>query len=59
MFCFKMAAKNEFSFRKNNHVTKIWKNTFPKEIFNKTWCKVGKYKYIYIFQTKFEKKYSV
>ena len=26
-----MAAKNEFSFHENSHVTKIWKTTFPKE----------------------------
>ena len=47
-----MAAKNKFSFRKNSHVTKIWKTTFPKEFFNK----VGKYEYIFIFEIKFEKK---
>ena len=47
-----MSAKNKFSFRKNSHVTKIWKTTFPKEFFNK----VGKYEYIFIFEIKFEKK---
>ena len=36
-------------------MTKIWKTTFPKEFFNKIWLKVGKYKYIYIFEIKFEK----
>ena len=32
-----MAAKNEFSFHNNSHMTKIYlkKNTFPKEFSNK------------------------
>ena len=58
MFHFKMAAINEFSFRKNSHVTKILKTTFPKDFFNKIWLnmlKVGKYKYIFIFEMKLEK----
>ena len=54
-----MAAKNKFSFRKNSHVTKIWKTTFPKEFFNKIWLKVKEHEYIYIFEIKFEKNYSV
>ena len=39
MFCFKLAAKkkNEFSFRVNSHVTKIWKTTFLKDFFNEIW----------------------
>ena len=58
-----MAVKNDFSFCKNSHVTKIWKNHFPNGIFQ--WnltqsLKVGKHEYIYIFEIKFEKKkYSV
>ena len=51
--------KNKFSFRENSHVTKIWKTTFPMEFFNEIWLKVGKHEYIYIFEIKFEKKYSV
>ena len=49
MFLFKMAAKKKCSFRKNNHVTKIWKITFPMEFFNKIWLKVQENEYIYIF----------
>ena len=30
-------------FRKNSHVTKIGKITFPKELFNKIWLKVGEH----------------
>ena len=44
MFHFKMAAKKEFSFRENSHVTKIWKNTFPMEFFNEIWLKVEEHK---------------
>ena len=51
-----MAAKNEFSFRENSHVTKIWKATFPMKFFNEIWFKVGEHEYIYIFEIKFEKK---
>ena len=46
MFHFKMAAKKEFSFRENSHVTKIWKNTFPMEFFNEIWLKVEEQEYI-------------
>ena len=54
-----MVAKNKFLFRKNSHVTKIWKTTFPKEFFNEIWLKV-EHEYIYIFEIEFEKKnYSV
>ena len=56
MFRFKMAAKNELSFRKKSHVTKIWKTTFPNEFFNKIWLKVKEHEYIHIFKIKFEKK---
>ena len=31
LYCFKMAAKNEFSLREKSHVTKNLKTTFPKE----------------------------
>ena len=51
--------KNEFSFRKKSHVSKIWKTTFPKEFFNKIWLKIKEHEYIYIFEIKFEKNYSV
>ena len=37
-----MAAKNEFL------VTKIWKNTFPKEFFIEIWLKLGDCDYKYI-----------
>ena len=30
---FKMKAKNDFSFRENSHVSKIWKTTFPEGFF--------------------------
>ena len=50
-----MAAEKEFLFRKNSHVTKIWKTTFPMEFFNDIWLKVGEHEYIYIFEMKFEK----
>ena len=59
MLCFRMAAKNEFSFRENSHVTKIRKTIFPMEFYNEIWLKVGEHKYIYIFQIRFGKKYSV
>ena len=49
-----MAAKNEFSFPKNNHVTKIWKTSFPEEFFNQIWLKVGEH--VYISEIKFGKK---
>ena len=54
-----MAAKkkNEFSFRKSSHVTKIWKTTFPMEFFNEIWLKVGEHETIYIFEIKFENNY--
>ena len=55
-FVSKWRPKNKFSFRKNSHVTKIWKTTFPKEFFNKIWLKVKEHEYIYIFEIKFEKK---
>ena len=58
-----MAAKNEFSFCENSHVTKIWKkkNTFPKEFFNMTqskrtwihlhlWNKIWKKKKLFCFK---------
>ena len=45
-----MAAKNEFSFRENSHVTKVWKTTFPMEFFNEIWLKVGEHEYIYILK---------
>ena len=45
--------------RKSSHVTKIWKNTFPKEFFYKIWLKVEIYEYIYIFEIKFEKKRNI
>ena len=48
--------KNEFSFRENNHVTKIWKTPFPTEFFNEIMLKVGEHEYTYIFEIKFEKK---
>ena len=35
------------------------KNTFLTEFFNEIWVKVGEHEYIYIFEIKFEKKYSV
>ena len=53
-----MAAKNRIFVLQKSHVTKIWKNTFPKEFFNKIWLKIGKHEYIYIFEIKFEKKRS-
>ena len=59
MLRFKIAAKNEFSFRENSHVTKIWKTTFPKEFFNEIWLKVGEHEYIYIFEVKFELKKNI
>ena len=34
---------NKFSIRKNSHVTKIWKNTFQKDFFNKIWLKAEEY----------------
>ena len=46
MFRFKMAAKNEFSFRKKSHVAKIWKIIFPKEFFNEFLLKVEEHVYI-------------
>ena len=56
MYRFKMAAKNEFSFRENSHVTRIWKTTFLKEFFNEIWLKIGEHEYIYIAEIKFKKK---
>ena len=52
----KFRPKNEFSFRENSHVIKIWTTTFPKEFFNKIWLKVREHEYIYIFEIKLEKK---
>ena len=39
--------------------TKISKTAFPKKICDKNWLKVEDCKYNYIFEIKFEKKYSV
>ena len=50
----KWQPKNKFSFCKNSHVTKIWKNTFPMEFSNEIWLKVGEHEYIYICEIKFE-----
>ena len=55
----KWRPKNEFSLREKSHVTKNWKTTFPKEFFNKIGLKVAEHEYIYIFEIKFEKNYSV
>ena len=35
-------------------MTELWKNTFPKDFFNKIWLKV-EHEYTYISETKFEK----
>ena len=51
----KWLPKSESSFNKNSHVTKILKNTFPKEFFNEIWLKVEEHECIYIFVIKFEK----
>ena len=60
MFLFKMAAKKRiFVSRKYSHVTKILKTTFSMEFFNEIRLKVGEHEYIYIFEIKFKKKYSV
>ena len=52
-------AKNQFSFHENSHVIEILKNTFPMEFFDKIWLKVEEHEWIYIFEIKFEEKYSV
>ena len=58
-----MAAKNEFSMRKivtrPKFKKKKKKNTFPIEFFNEIWLKVGEHKYLFIFEIKFGKTYSV
>ena len=45
-----MAAKNEFSFRENSHVTKIFKKHFPNGIFRWNLAQSR------IFEIKFEGK---
>ena len=44
----KNKKKNKQSLHEKTHVTKIWKTTFPKELFNEIWLKLGDYKYNYI-----------
>ena len=53
LYGFKMAAKKRASLRKNSHVNKIWKTTFPKEFLNKISHKVAENEYIYIFEIQF------
>ena len=55
----KKVPSNEYLFRENSHVTKIWKIPFPKNFFNKNWLKVGEHEYIYIPEIKFGKNCSV
>ena len=50
-----MAAKKRIFVSQKNHVTKIWKTTFPKEFFNEIWLKVWEHEYIYIIEIQFEK----
>ena len=45
-----------FLFLENSHVTKMWKNTFPKEFFNEILLKVREHEYVDIFEVKFENK---
>ena len=52
----KWRPKYKFSFHKNNHMTKIWKTTFPKEFFNKMLLRVEECESIYIAEIKFWKK---
>ena len=59
MFRKKMAAKKRIYVSQKGHVTKIWKITFPKEFFIKIWLQVEEHEYIFIFEIKFEKNYSV
>ena len=50
-----MAVKKRISISQS-HVTKIWKNTFQKKLFNKIWLKLAEFEYIHISEIKFEKK---
>ena len=52
MFRFKIGAKKKSFLAENSHVTKIWKTTFPKEIYNRIGLKVGEDEYIYFFWNK-------
>ena len=55
-----MAAKKRiFVSRKIIMWPKFGKTTFPMEFFNEIWLKEGEHEYIYIFEIKFEKYYSV
>ena len=45
--------------KRNSHVTKIWKTTFPMEFFNEIWLKVGEHEYIYIFEIKVKKLFCL
>ena len=45
-----------FVLHENSHMTKIWRTTFLKEFFNKMSLKVGEHEYIYVAETKPEKK---
>ena len=47
-----MAAKRQIFVSKNNHMTKIWKSTFPMKFFNEIWFMVGEQECIYIFWNK-------
>ena len=54
-----MAANKQIFVSRKKSLTNIWKTTFPKEFLNKIWLKVEEHEYIYILETKFEKKYFV
>ena len=51
--------QNKTKQNKKQTKNKKTKKTFPMEFFNEIWLKVGEHEYIYIFEIKFEKNYSV
>ena len=51
----KWRPNNRFLFRVISILAKIWKTTFPKEIFNEIWLKVGEHEYIYITEITLKK----
>ena len=45
-------------FRIISILAEIWKNTFPKEIFNETWLKIREHEKIYINEILLKENYS-
>ena len=49
----KWRSNNWFLFHVISILARIWKTTFPKEVFNEIWLKVGEHEYIYITEIRF------